>query len=964
LIIGRERELAYLEQALCDARASSGGAVFVVGEPGIGKTRLTDEIAKHALGSSMRVVRGRGNTIGPEVPFRPLAEVLLAVARSGVSLDFGELGPYRSILGCLVPEWSSNPDESGDSSLVVLAEAVLRLLSALGQAGGCLMVVDDLQDCDAETLAVLEYMADNVRQEPVLLLMAARPDAGEVLDLVHGAVQRGTATTLELHRLDRDDVARLVSLCLDEDLENLSRLVVDQICDNSAGVPFVAEELLYGMVAGGRLIRDPGGWRLVDQAPLTVPMTLTRSLTERVKRLGPHGQAVLATAAVFGRRFPVDVVQRVTGMSEYTLLNHLTACVTAQLMCIDDAEPSWYSFQHPLIADTVLTQLAPGHRADLSRRAADAVRVLHPGLPGEWCQRAAVLSMAAGDDASAAKHFAEAGRRAFASGAMDSAALLLERAVGLFPGTVEPVVHAEVMESLLYALVEAGQPDRALQLMNSLDTRFTTTLDSARRAALHVRVAWAAAIAGHHDRAAEQIAAARMLLGAQPMDEHAAAVDMVAAHVTLATPGADSMQRAELLARRAVEAADRVSLPDIACQAWQTVGTAVRGRSLLEAQACFERARMLAEQHHLRPIMQISAAGCIAREDWLSGGGIDGIEQVKSDALGAGLILLSLNVELWLSMDAVLRGQFATAAERLDRCRRVATRLKLTRVVHHTNLASAVLAAHQARRCDMERELAQFERSNGKISNRNSPAVGAIRALCSLFEEDQDAATVDLYQLRRWEAETQPQYHLISSYGLHLLLAVLGARIGRQEYPMARDTASSHMRWNRQFILLADAVLAGRDGRPTDAMSAFAQAQAAAAPYAMARRLGLRLVAPAAMADGWGDPVPWLRQAEEYFHHCGMSAVARACRDLLRQVGASVFQRRGGIDAVPSPLRALGVTVREYETLHLLMDGLSNKDIASHLHISPRTVEKHIANLIAKTGRRDRHAVIKYAAGL
>ena len=958
LIIGRERELDYLKQALDDARASHGRAVFVVGEPGIGKTRLTNESAEGALASGMQVVRGRGSTIGSVVPFRPLSEALLAVARSGVRPDFGELSPYRSILGRLVPEWSSGSGESCDTSLVVLAEAVLRLLSVLGRARGCLMIVDDLQDCDAETLAVLEYLTDNLRQQPVLLLMAARPEPGKAFDLVLTAAQRDAATTLELPRLDHDGVAQLVSVCLDADREALPESLADQIWDISVGVPFVVEELLRGMVTNGYLTRGPDGWRLVRRVPLTVPMTLARSIVERADHLGLQGRAVLAAAAVFGRRFPVDVVQKVTNLDEYTLLSYLHAGVTAQLVAIDEAGPAWYSFQHPLIVDALLGQLAPGDRADLSRRAVEAARILYPGLPGAWCQQAAVLSMTAGDDAGAAELFAEAGRRAMAGGAMDSAVVLLGHAVRLLAGRIESTAHADVVESLLHALIESGQPDRALQLMDSHDARVDAGLDSVRRAGLHVKLAWAAAVAGQLDRAAEQIAVARVLLGPQPLDEHAASVDMVAANVALATTDPDRLQQAELLARRAVEAADRASLPAIACQALQTVGVAVRDRDRLETEACFERARMLAEQYCLPPLIRISTNACLATEDWLLDGDADGLEHVRSAALRTGLILLAHNIESMLGMDAVLRGQFTTAAELLNLCRGVATRLKLTPVVRHTYMSSAMLAAHQSRRDEMEQDLAEFERLGG------NPPSQAISAFCSLLEEDHGGAGIDLYRLRQWEAETQSSFHAVSSYGLHLLLAVLRDQVNQQDYRTMKDVASSHMRWNRQFLLLAEAVLAGRHGRLADAMSAFKQAQAAAAPYAMARQLGLRLVAPTAIADGWGEPVQWLRQAEEYFHHTGGSAVARACRRLLRQVGASVLQRRDGVEQVPSTLRALGITVREYEILDLLMDELSNRAIASQLHISPRTVEKHIASLIVKTGQRNRHAVIKYAAGL
>jgi hypothetical protein len=124
--------------------------------------------------------------------------------------------------------------------------------------------------------------------------------------------------------------------------------------------------------------------------------------------------------------------------------------------------------------------------------------------------------------------------------------------------------------------------------------------------------------------------------------------------------------------------------------------------------------------------------------------------------------------------------------------------------------------------------------------------------------------------------------------------------------------------------------------------------------YPTGRNLGLRLVSEAAVADGWGTPVQWLREAEEYFHEREVPAVAGACRALLRRTGVSVAQRRHGADEIPAALRSAGVTVREYEILKLLADRLSNREIARRLYLSPRTVEKHVASLIVKTGQPDR----------
>jgi DNA-binding CsgD family transcriptional regulator len=154
----------------------------------------------------------------------------------------------------------------------------------------------------------------------------------------------------------------------------------------------------------------------------------------------------------------------------------------------------------------------------------------------------------------------------------------------------------------------------------------------------------------------------------------------------------------------------------------------------------------------------------------------------------------------------------------------------------------------------------------------------------------------------------------------------------------------------------------GRAGAPDEAAETVAEALRVGAPYAMGRHLGLRLVAEAALTDGWGDPVGWLRVAEDYFHGADMPAVAGACRAMMRTAGARVTQRRHGAQEIPAALRSAGITVREYEILRLLGDRLGNREIAHRLHLSPRTVERHVYNLLAKTGRRNRVELCELAS--
>jgi len=188
-----------------------------------------------------------------------------------------------------------------------------------------------------------------------------------------------------------------------------------------------------------------------------------------------------------------------------------------------------------------------------------------------------------------------------------------------------------------------------------------------------------------------------------------------------------------------------------------------------------------------------------------------------------------------------------------------------------------------------------------------------------------------------------------------LLRGVLAGRAGRRHHADA-DRWGGGARWNRQFVGAAHAVLLGREGWPAEATAAVTEALRAAAPYPPARNLCLRLIARSAFEDGWGEPVDWVREAEEYFHGVGVPAVAAACRSLLRGMGAPVRQRRTGTEQVPADLRRCGVTVREFEVARLLVERFGNKDIADWLHISPRTVEKHVASLLRKTGHPDRTA--------
>jgi DNA-binding CsgD family transcriptional regulator len=958
-LIGRGAELATLESGLAAAGAGQGRAVFVLGEAGIGKTRLVTQTVGAAVAARAVVLRGRASTVGPSVPFRPLAEALMSLCRRGITPDDPTLEHYRPAMGALVPEWAVGETPPPGGSVLVLAEAILRLSGVVGRATGSLIVLEDLHDADVETLAVVEYLCDNIEGQPTMLLATARPEPGPALDLVHAAARRH-AEVLHLGRLDAGQVHELVASCLDARPGEVPPEVSQRLWRDGAGVPFVVEELLYSLVSGGRLARQQDGWRMADTAATGLPSTLTRSIAQRTERLGTQGRDLLRVAAVLGRQFSLTVVQDVLGVDDHSLLRQLQACAEAQLIVPDEQEPDWYTFAHPLTADALRGELTPAERGELARRAADAAQARHPGLPEGWCHLVATLRAQADQPVAAAGLFTEAARRALAAGAAGSAVSCVEQAERLLAGCDDRAALAEVLAVLVYALAENGQFDRALAVADTLDDRIAGAPDGARLA-VHARLAWAAHLAGRWSDGSTHIAAARALLRADSAPADRAAVDATEANLALESGGPDGLATAERLAGALVARPD--TPPQVRCQGWQVIGRATRERDLVGSTEAFEVMLRVADEHRLA-IWRVYARFGLAGNRWLADTDPTGLASARDAAAAAGAIAPALNMVASLAMHLVLTGDYDGAADAIAECLATVERLRMFGVARYLHMTAATLAAHQGDREAMTAALARFRAAGGDASPERPLAHGLAGAFGALLHEDRATALSELDHVAAAQADRPTTFYLGGACGLRPLLDVLDGRLDAAGLAAGTAKAAARMRWNAQFVAWARAVQHGRDGDPVAAERSAARALELAAPYPMARHLALRLVAGPAQEAGWGDPVEWLRAAEEHFHGAGVTAVAGACRSMLRHAGAPVRQRRAGTGRVPTELRALGVTIREYEVFEVLADRLTNKAVAGRMHISARTVEKHVASLISKIGSTDRAELVEFAWSL
>ncbi|MEV4709095.1 AAA family ATPase [Actinoplanes sp. NPDC049316] len=953
-VVGRASEMDVLGRLVPAARRGTGGTVFLTGSAGMGKTRLALAAQRQANDLGMVVLRGRAV---PSVQFRPLTEALLGAVRRGTGPDAAELAPYRFALSRLVGEWGLPRSPDIDGHPVLLAEAVLRLLISVAGDSGCLLVLEDLHDADTDTLMIVDYLADNIGDQPVLLLGTMRPGPGAA-DLAYAAEQRHSAVVLGLSALDPPSIREMSAGCLGVAPAGVPPEAFERVLRLSGGVPFFVEELLTAMVADAVLVRGDSGWRVSDGAASPVPAGVRAGVVARARRLSPAAQRMLMTAAVCGQACPGPVLGAAAGLDAAGLRTALQAVVDADLLVVD-GRTGRYQFRHALVADALRAAALPEDLTAASRAAAEAIERTCTGLPQEWCVLAGRLWEDAGDPSRAAALFHRAGRRAADQGAVRTAVELLERSLRLAAGgpTDRPGI-AGIVEALLEMLVAAGDVSRVAQLSVQVDRHAT----AAQRAAVHLRVARAAVAAGRWDAGRRELAKVHSLTGRDATSALAAGTDVVAAQLAVADDDAYRLHRAEHLADRALRVAGAGALPDLACEALAVLGACARVHDLDRADALFTRGLALAEQYGLtlwriRFLFHLGAHAAIRRAD------PGGLIEARDAASDAGAVITALDGDAELAVLQTCRGEYEAAARGAVRCEQAAHRLGLDELRLIALGLRVCVAAHRGRRDEVTELLAAYDRSGGRLCDFTPALTGFGLAVCSLLEEDRDRAGAEIAEAVALESHRPPEY-LSLNHGLHLLLTVLAGEAGWAQYDLLALSARGQAGWNRLFMYVAGAVLAGREGDRDLAARLMGDFDEIAARYPLGRHLGLRLAAEAAVADGWGRPAPWLRLAEQYFHSAGVPSVADACRALLRRAGERAPQRRRGVDRIPASLRQAGVTVREYEVLALLVDRLTNQQIGDRLFVSARTVETHVTRLLAKTGLADRTALADHARTL
>jgi hypothetical protein len=441
---GRADALARLVARLDRALAGQAGCALLVGESGVGKTRLAMESTRAAAARGFTVVTGECVADAGGAALRPLRPALQHLARAArqTGADFCRrvLGAHASVLSVVDPALRGLPG-LGDlppapplpaaAARERLVRATRATLAAWGREAPVLVVLDDLQWTDEVTLEVMVGWATEApRDSAVLLIATVRSE--EEPDVLRGLAESPALTRLPLARMERDAVGRIVGDMLAVD--PAPPPLVAALHAHTEGNPFFVAEYLHTAVDGGLLHRDAHGrWRAVGEDPaafaaLALPTSVQALIARRLQQLTPVARAAMGAAAVLGREFDPLLAARMAELGEAEQAAALAALRAADMA--DAVAGGRWRIAHDKLREVAYAALDPEQRRILHGRAAAGIEALVATAPDPGAHFAVLAHhhAAAGAEEQAIAYLGRAGEHSLATGALERARAQLREA--------------------------------------------------------------------------------------------------------------------------------------------------------------------------------------------------------------------------------------------------------------------------------------------------------------------------------------------------------------------------------------------------------------------------------------------------------------------------------------------------------------------------------------------------------
>lgn len=985
-LVGRSDELAALGTLLDAAQGGRGGTVFLVGEGGVGKTRLAKAISDVAAHRNWTVALGRAYPVETGVPYAPFSDALLPHLRA---FDAGTLSLLTrggaADLAALFPalgDRAGTAPPRGDPAEIKarLLWNFTQFLARWSARTPLLIVLENLQWADASSLELLHFVARQVTNERIVLLCtyneAERDQHPTLRATEQSLVALGCATVRRLLPLSREATDELVRRVFGVE-GTVTREFTALLYGWTRGNPFFVEETLKALVESGRLHERDGTWLGWELEGFDLPRSIRDAIVARVDRLPDAARSIANLAAVIGTRASFEALHSVSGMSRPELLAALDE-LRRQYMLVEGAvgDDVVYDFAHPLLQQTLYGELGRARARLLHATVAEALETFHGARAVAHADELAFHFSRA--DASslapkAVKYLTVAGRDALAKNAGREAVNYLAAALEQVdregaeletPGDVTALV-----EELARARQRLGEYDAAIELWERARRAAEGEGQSARVAALERRLGVAHYWSGRYPEALEHydaglatartcddtamLARLRLVKGMclQELGRHQEAQGEVEDALRLAEQLGDPSLLARVhrgllllyawtgpvkLARehghRAIELAQQLGHLSTAWSAhWALAvleGLTGNGPAVV---VHLPEAERLAEE--LRsPLLrvwtaEISIEYAAGAGEWDSAVALSERTIALARSLGQRGVLS--RVLVWSAMLYLGRGDLTRARQYVDEAWALsgAEHGAMDRPldVHTVVPAHTGLAAYYLTIGDHARAI-EIGEAGLAIADRTGYVVWAIHRLLPTIAE---AAL--------WSNDLERA-------------AQLGERI-------RRDSTRMGHRLGLAWADACDALVEMRRGDPERAVEMLRTAvdELEAIPFVSdAARLRRQLAQVLSQKGDREAATRELRRSHDVFARLGAITELAKTRDQLRDLGARPPAR-----AVSSGTE--GLTGREVEIIRLVAARKSNKEIAKVLGISPRTVSTHLSNIFGKVNVSSRGELADFA---
>jgi DNA-binding CsgD family transcriptional regulator len=969
IFVGRRRELEALGTALDMACEGHGRLALLVGEPGIGKTRTALELAAQASRHAM-IAWGRCHEEAGAPPYRPWAQILAEVAAGQDSAelraDLGTGGPdiaeivpdFRARLPDLDPPPAALSDPS--ETRFRLFGSIARFLVNSSRRRPLVLILDDLHWADAPTLRLLEFLTQEMSDGRLLVIGTYRDTdvsrRHQLSDTLGALIRVPHAVRLHLSGLDIDDVGDFATTAAGM---KLPPWLTNAIHSQTEGNPLFVREVV-------RFLKQEGYFNLASSAmiPTTIrlPEGIRDAIGRRLNLLSATCNDVLATAAVIGREFRLDVLTRASRPhSDDAVVEALDEALAAHV--IEETGPGLYQFTHTLLRITLYDELRTGERRRRHNAAGEAIELVYRHDPTPVLSNLAYHFRAAGLGSTVDRAIDYATR----AGHNADAALASEEAIDLFQNALDmldtkeaddPDLRCRLLLALGQAQGKAHEPAAPATLGAAADiARALNLYDMLAEAALHYTEVVVRYVVHTNSRSDELLQAA---LDRLSPSKRRLRIRLMASLARFRLHNG-RLDEARAIGSHAVAMARQQD--DAATLAIALGALAEFPRQPHEAEEALRDAIEMAEAGTRANDLEVTIRAHFRRAILLlEFGDIQGVSAAVEEMTRLNTYLRQPFFDAYVSgikaRLALMRGALGEAEE----CIRQVQRIQLPHQVHDPAAQMIFTLRRERGQLGMLGPVvAMFVRQT---------AIAAIwrPALTLLYTElgDFDSARTMFDDLASGNFRSIPKdarWTTCIAYLSEVCVALNDGTRASSLYKLLLPWSGRNIGVELECLGSSDrflGLLASLERRWSDAERHFEKA------LAMNDRIGAVLSREHTRRD-YADMLVRRGAAGDRVKACEFldTAEAHATALGLTALGRRISLTRKGLsDPAPRSPAPDNLTVRELDVLRLLAIGRGNADIALALAIGQSTVATHVHNILTKTGCANRTEAAAYALRL